>query len=586
MRVVPHDIFPRESESEVSEQGLSPAASDLDCKVLQKESSGGTPTRSSKASPFGCLPDRHLQILQSGVYQEERSIPSKRDSLLSKQEVQKEEARASLCATSGEQPGEASSCGSEAERRPQNESSESCLGTPRLLGEEGAFIGIESIEYAGLEEVWDLETEKNHNYFAGGMLVHNCQHLDYEFIPVINSAMNASRKGSVSIFSGTPLTLDNGIQALWEKSSKAEWVVKCEGCGKWNMASAQAELLKMIGLKGVVCAFCDGPLNPRLGRWYHTEKENVNFHGYHVPQIIMPMHYADAKKWRDLLSYREGHLGYTKQKFFNEILGESADFGLKLVTLTDIRNASVLGPNDLKQCIDKFRRCKVRVLSVDWGGHGQEEISFTAVALVGLNPQTGKVECHYCKRFHVGASYDEEVRELLYLFREGACHWLAHDRCGAGAVREAMMIQAGMPVQRIIGLNYVRASTRDMVTYVPPYAGELRGYHSLDKARSLVLQAICIKSGIVLLPEYESSKDVTHDLLALMEDKHDSLGAGDIYLIRRQPKMPDDFANALNYGCIAIWHSEQQYPDLSAVRAIKLTQSQLDIAAPQNPTWR
>lgn len=412
------------------------------------------------------------------------------------------------------------------------------------------------------------------------------QHLDYDFIPIIHQTM--ATKHGMSIYSGTPLTRDNGLEALWQQSSKAEWVMLCDGCGRWNMATIHEQLLKMIGLKGIVCAYCDAPINPRRGHWYHTDKDKVDFHGYHVPQVIMPMHYGDPKKWIELLGARDGSLpGWSQQKFYNEVLGESADFGVKLVTSEDIIKASKkLGPNDWRKSIDKFRQCKVRVLAVDWGGGGIDEISYTTAALVGLNAFTGQIECHYCVRFHAGYNHDAEAKELLVLFREGACHWFAHDFGGAGSVRETLMIQSGLPLKKIMGFQYVKASThRNIVVYNPPAQGEIRGYHSLDKTRSLVLQAVCVKSGVIQLPEYESSKNVTSDLLALMEDKHELPGGSDAYLIRRQPKMSDDFAHSLNYGSIAIWHSEQRYPDLSAIQGIKLTAAQLEIAAPQNPRW-
>ena len=407
------------------------------------------------------------------------------------------------------------------------------------------------------------------------------QDLDYDFIPIIRECMSASPI-AMSVYSGTPKTLDNGIQAMWEDSSQGEWVTPCTACNYWSMANIHADLLKMIGKEGVVCAKCSKPINPRAGHWYHMSPNSRNFFGYHVPQIIMPMHYEDPEKWIELLGKREGRGNYNEAKFLNEVLGESADSGVKLVTVTDIRNASRLGPNNFDQCVNRFRHCKVRVLAVDWGGGGEDEVSFTTMALVGLHPITGLIECHYCERFHTGYSHTEEVKRLLYYFTQANCHYFAHDYGGAGSVRETLMIQAGLPVDRVIGFAYVRAATRDMVVYKRPVDGELRGYWSLDKARSLVLQAVCIKGGVILLPEYESSRNVTHDLLALMEDKHEMPKGSDIYLVRRQPKMSDDFAHALNFGAVAIWHTEQRYPDLSSIQKIKLTGEQLNVASPPN----
>lgn len=427
-----------------------------------------------------------------------------------------------------------------------------------------------------------LDVDRVRGISADIIDIDEVQDMDYDFIPVIHECMSAS-KLSVSFYSGTPKTMDNGLQALWEDSSQAEWVTPCEACNHWSMASLQADLRNMIGSKGVVCGKCQKPINPRAGHWYHTAgKDHPDFHGYHVPQVVMPMHYDNPHKWHELLAKRDGRGNYSPQKFLNEVLGESADVGVKLITVTDIRNASVLGVNEYKEAVNRFKHCKVRVLGVDWGGGGEEEISFTTAALVGLNGRTGKCECHYCVRLHTAYTHDEEAKILMRLFQESFCHYMAHDYGGSGSVRETLMIQGGMPVERIVNFNYVRATARHMVAYVPPREGDIRGFYSVDKARALVLMATCVKSGIIQLPDYETSKDVTHDLLALMEDKHEMPAGADIFLIRRQPKLPDDFAHSLTYGCLAIWHTQQQYPDLSSANSIRMSDAQLSLASPPN----
>lgn len=405
------------------------------------------------------------------------------------------------------------------------------------------------------------------------------QDLDYEFLPIIHECMSAS-KLRMSMYSGTPKTLDNTVQALWEESSQAEWIIPCTACGKWNMTTVHEDLLKMIGRTTLVCAKCQKPVNARVGRWYHTAKDNMSkFQGYHIPQPIMPMHYEDKEKWGELLDKRDGKNNYNQSRFYNEVLGESCDFGNKLITITDIKKASTLGVNDLATAIDAFRRCSVRALGVDWGGGGIEGVSSTVASLVGLKSD-GRIGCFYCTRFHAGFTHDDEANALLRLFKEGCCHYFAHDYGGSGSVRETLMIQAGLPIDRIMNFVYVRATARNMVHWHPPHPNEMRGYFALDKARSLVLQATCLKGSVILLPEYESSKNVTHDLLALLEDKHEMPGGADIYLVRKQPKLQDDFAHSLNYGAVAIWDRTGRYPDLSSIQGIKLSAQQLSLASP------
>jgi hypothetical protein len=287
----------------------------------------------------------------------------------------------------------------------------------------------------------------------------------------------------------------------------------------------------------------------------------------------------------DLLSKRDGGSNYTEAKFLNEVLGESCDVGTKLVTLTDIKQASTLNKNEEREALKQVGKYAYRSMGVDWGGGGEEEISYTALCIVGRNPRNGKMECIYAKRLHAGFSHVEEAREIMRLFKAFQCHYFCHDYGGSGSVREALMVQSGFPLEKILPFMYVRATIRKMVEAKRPGGFSQRAYYTIDKARSLVLQAQSLKTQAILLPEYASSKDITHDLLALIEDKSSRPSAADVFLITRNAKMPDDFAHALNFACVGIWHIHNCYPDLSKLAEIKLTRQQKNFAEPLTQSW-
>lgn len=422
------------------------------------------------------------------------------------------------------------------------------------------------------------------------------QDIDVDFVPIIHEAMSHSHLGMERFF-GTPKTLDNTLQVLWEQTSQAEWVIKCEGCGLDNIPSQDYHLHKMIGPAGPICATCGKSLNPRFGRWIHAEPSRASTDaGYHIPQICLPIHYEDPKnpgyppeepceKWLELLGKRDGKGGYSNAKFLNEVLGESCDVGVKLVTLTDIRNVSVLNKNERRAALNRVHEFRFRVLGVDWGGGGEELVSTTTYCVSGLNVRTGKTECIFTARLHAGMSHDEEARVLIQEFSAFQCHAMAHDYGGAGSVRETLMIQAGLPINKIIPFMYVRASAKRMVELKRPGDGNPRVYYTLDKARSLVIQATGIKAGYILLPEHDSSKDITSDLLALIETRHDVPGRADVYLITRNPKMTDDFAHALNFSCVGIWHVYKCYPNFAKTLAFKMQPGDLNLMDPPNASY-
>jgi hypothetical protein len=434
-----------------------------------------------------------------------------------------------------------------------------------------------------------LDVERVRGIMADWIDFDEVQDMDYDYIPIILECMSASKLG-LSCYTGTPKSLDNTIEALWNDSSKAEWITKCEACGYFNTSGINYDLAKMIGKDTVVCAKCSKPIQPRNGHWHHFQEPARDekgiarglMYGYHVPQVIMPMHYEDPEKWRELTAKSEGRMGYDKAKYFNEVLGESCDVGVTLVSETDIRKASALGgtKNEFMEACRHLAKCKFRVMGIDWGGGGAEAVSFTVVTLLGLNVAKQRIDCYYCERLPISMARDMEISTILDYFRRSSCHFIAHDYGGSGDVREAILIQAGMPTDRIVNVGYVTAPTRNIFYWSAPVHGEIRGYFALDKTRSLVLQAYCLKGGLIALPEYESSKDVTRDMLNLIEERKEVPRASDLVLIRRRPKFADDFAHALNFGCAAIWHKEQKWPDLTVLKNLQLTQEQLTFAKP------
>ena len=111
------------------------------------------------------------------------------------------------------------------------------------------------------------------------------QDIVWEFIPVIAETMSGSIYHRIQTYTGTPKSFENTIQQLWHESSAAEWATRC-GCGRWNIASLEHDLLKMIGKTTVICAKCGKPLNCKSGHWEHQVPNlRPKFEGYHISQV-------------------------------------------------------------------------------------------------------------------------------------------------------------------------------------------------------------------------------------------------------------------------------------------------------------
>lgn len=223
--------------------------------------------------------------------------------------------------------------------------------------------------------------------------------------PVIEEVLFHSEldDGPMSIYAGTPKTLDNPLQYYWERwSTMNEWMVKCSGCGKWQSITE-----KHIGATGLMCTKCGSELDPVGGRatWVSTSSLDREWNGFRLPQPIVPYAYrhdkdAFERHWVNLLQKQKR---YPRQRFLNEVMAESYDAGTKPVTMEEVRKCCVgtlwVEPDALTQPI----KAKAKWAGVDWGtGDG----SFTVLSIWGYDGQ-GRFSLMYAKKY-AGRESDPE----------------------------------------------------------------------------------------------------------------------------------------------------------------------------------
>jgi hypothetical protein len=384
----------------------------------------------------------------------------------------------------------------------------------------------------------------------------------------LRETLSGDRVYRLEQFSGTPLTLDNTIEKEWLKTSMAEWAIKCTGCGHTNLAGKDHDLMKMIGLRGLVCSKCDTSLNTRAGYWYHTIPERRSAYvGYHAPQVIFPMHCESPRAWMELLTKRNGH----ENAFMNEVLGESCDTGSKLVTTAELRDACVLPwENDFKKMLAQFEpnQYSLRVLAVDWSGGGSDLTSKTAMVTMGLR-QDGKIDVLWARKYEHTTEYLQDALRCIEAWKMIIGNFVVHDFGGAGNLRESILVHAGFPLQSIIPVTLVRASgSKAMMTYNPPENKNVRRSFSLDKSRSLVYTCELIKNGYIRFPKWETVEYEISDFLALSEEVLITPRGSDIYMIGRAQNQSDDIAQAINIGACAMYYSIKQWPNLAGARTV------------------
>jgi len=442
-----------------------------------------------------------------------------------------------------------------------------------------------------------LNADRCRGISADKVAIDEVQDMNREHLPIIRETMSAS-KMSLKQYTGTPKTLDNTLEGLWHESSQAEWFIPClhcttDGHPTWNIPSTEFHLEKMIGpyrtdisekAPATICYKCGGIISPRMGRWVHRYPGRLwDQAGYHVPQIIMPLHYAFPAKWAELLAKQAGRGNTPINVFYNEILGESYDTAAKLVTLTELDTVSTLGPNTDAATVGRLPNYRMKVLGVDWGGGGEKQISFTTLALVGLRFDGG-IDVIWGKRLLTPHDHLREARDVMHYYNKFKPDVIAHDYTGAGSLRETFLVQAGVPARSVMPCMYVRSASQKPCYHVAPTVQHPRSHYRIDKSRTLLLTCAMIKCEKLHFfdKDFTSNEDagLIRDFLALTEDKVNTMAAGEIYRIGRQEGFSDDFAQSVNLGCTAIWHRTNVWPRLDQIAQYNITDEQLRAASP------
>lgn len=447
--------------------------------------------------------------------------------------------------------------------------------------------------------MYDIEVERDHCFVANGLAVSNCQDFRPDVIPVINETLSASEYGIIRKF-GTPKTPENILEGEWRQSSQGVWCVPCHACGKDNLACLSEDLDGMIGPNhpdigpnrpGTVCRRCSRPIWPTQGFWVHRFPDRrLSYCGYHVPQPVMPMHYANREKWTELLRKRECIGLYTPAQYQNEVLGESAGEGLQLITREQLQKASdskrVNDPKQPRKAIQHLSRYRMTFLSVDWGGGGESGLSLTVPVVLGLT-RDGKIEVVYATRLTTPNDHLKEARQVLELFRIFGCQRLVHDYTGAGALRETILVSAGVRREQIVPIQYVGGGNVSLMARVKPTERNLRVYYRLNKSRSLLYAFAAIRTGLLkfFAFDYVSQDEpgLICDFLSLYEERIEHKTGSNVYLIARNQMQTDDFAQAVNIGCAAIWYATKSWPKFELTAKYDLTADQLASLEPEQP---
>lgn len=348
-------------------------------------------------------------------------------------------------------------------------------------------------------------------------------------VPVANECM-ANSDYHYEVYAGTPKSMDNGIEVLWERSTQNEWVVKCTGCSQWNTPLTA----RSIGLNGVICLKCGKTLRMRDGQWSEMQP-GQRLAGYHISQLLLPRNSEEPRRWRLILDKLQT---YSDSKFKNEVMGMSDTLGSRMLSRADLEKncreyilQPLPGPAD-------FQDALYTIAGVDWSGGGSSTFtSRSSVWIWGVMPD-GKLKTMFYKIYPT-ANAIQDVRDIIEVCERWKVKKVAGD-AGMGAIANAMLAEA-LGYDRVMQVQYAASSQQLR------WNGSDR--YILDKTSAIDTLMMMFKHSQVYFGNVTQMSGAFDDIMA--EFEHITRNGDGRRVWTHSPLAPDDALHAAVFGWVA-----------------------------------
>jgi hypothetical protein len=414
---------------------------------------------------------------------------------------------------------------------------------------------ITSIEEAQPCTTYDITVRDNHNFFANGVLVHNCLDELQDFltteIPVIMECTSHFPDAS-NLMAGTPKSHDNPIEVYWQATTQGEWLVPCPHCGKWNfldennIGPTDWYVSKRLP-PGPICKKCQKPINPATGQWVEFYPDNM-IKGFRVPQLMVPWICGLHEQWLKLLWKRDN---YPFGQFNNEVLGLSYDSASKPITRDELMEAchdyglwNLSTPEGIRIAQAEAKKWSLTA-GVDWGegNDGSEKspsgkirnASYTVIA-IGAYITQKHWKLFYAKRFE-GREIDPDfvVREITRICQLLGVKLIGTDWGHGWGVNNILMRTFGP--NRVAQFQYMPKLRQRMKWDAIGYRYQLQ--------RNFIMSELFfdMKHALIQFPRWRDFEPFAKDILAIYAEYNEY--RREIKFDHR-PSDPDDFFHSLN----------------------------------------
>lgn len=360
------------------------------------------------------------------------------------------------------------------------------------------------------------------------------QDMLYDAIIDAEECLSAAPKPRFT-YAGTCKTLNNTLEYYWSISTQKEWLIKCNSCNKYNIPS-----VNNIGKHGLICKKCGASLNTYEGFWYaFNNSDKAIFDGYHIPQIILPLHCCNEDKWQRLLEKFEH---YPEHKFLNEVMGLPSGQGASLINEELLRSSCIPDLEmELGRTKKNMRGSQYVAAGIDWGGGGVDGTSRTVLSVYSVNINIPEYTKVYGKIF-LDNDFDKQVKDIALILNKFQCNLCCGD---AGNGQHAMSQLARLtPTTRIVPVQYTESSA-------PIRWDDRANKYTVNRTTMIDNFILDLKNKKVKTMRWEEFQPFANDILNVTEEVISNDIGKERRVWRRYPTKPDDSLHSMVFGWLA-----------------------------------
>ena len=351
---------------------------------------------------------------------------------------------------------------------------------------------------------------QDHDADALGVIEHVLFHSDF--------------RGGYELIAGTAKTIEHPTHYYWEKSTQAEFLIKCEHCGHWNIPS-----IKNIGPEGLVCEKCGRPIDIRNGKIVHRYSPGPDhpFLGIRFPQIISPFVVNDKYLWK-MEIYSKIRRGENIEKIMNEMLALPTETIDRPLTRNDLRRVCLSQIKNSLINIEKYRKRGRFVVGIDWGT-GRASYTVIVVAEVTIN---NRINVLYMRRFEgLEAKMDIAMPLIFEIIDFVKPELILADWGFSGGRIDDLWAKYGR--ERVLSTFNTNSAHR-----TARYNREINGL-IISKTWMMDIMFRDIKKGYIIFPRWEDVSHYMLDFTNVIRNINEKTGR---YNYTRNPGKSDDFA--------------------------------------------